>query len=225
MPRTIIETCGITKRYQVGEEVVNALDGVSLCVREGEMGAITGASGSGKSTLMHILGCLDHPDSGNYYLAGEDVAVLPRNRLAQIRNRYIGFVFQTFNLLPRFTALENVELPLVYAGRSDSKERAMEALETVGLASRMYHEPAKLSGGQRQRVAIARALVGSPALILADEPTGNLDSATGREILSLFQQLNDSGRTILIVTHDPNVAAHCKKRIHLVDGKIVEGGV
>jgi putative ABC transport system ATP-binding protein len=218
----VLEASHLVKRYLVGGETVLALNDVSCRVEKGEMVAITGPSGSGKSTLMHILGCLDHPDEGRYVLAGEDVSGMSRDRLAEIRNRHIGFIFQTFNLLPRLTALENVELPLLYAGRTDARQAAREALERVGLADRMHHEPNQLSGGQRQRVAIARAVVASPAMILADEPTGNLDSATGEEILRLFGELHGEGRTIVVVTHDAGVASHCERRIRLRDGKIVE---
>ena len=211
------------KRYELGGQIVKALDGVSLTIANGEMMAIRGPSGSGKSTLMNILGCLDRPDGGRYILAGDDVSGLGKNALAAIRNRRIGFVFQTFNLLPRMTALENVELPLHYAGRHDAVEQAHKALATVGLADRTHHEPNQLSGGQRQRVAIARALVTDPAILLADEPTGALDSRTGQEILQLFKQLNAAGRTVIIVTHDAAVAAHCAREIVLRDGRIAEG--
>jgi putative ABC transport system ATP-binding protein len=210
------------KTYNLGGGVIRALDDVSLEIGEGEIVAITGASGSGKSTLMNILGCLDRPDSGTYVLAGEDVSTLSKDRLAEIRNLRIGFVFQTFNLLPRMNALENVELPLLYAGGHLSRERAAKALSTVGLGDRMEHEPNQLSGGQRQRVAVARALVSDPAIILADEPTGNLDSKTGEEILKLFQDLNDQGHTIIMVTHDLDVAKHCKREIHIRDGRVVD---
>lgn len=219
----IIEMNGLYKTYQLGTTTVRALDGVDLTVTEAEMVAITGASGSGKSTLMHIIGCLDRPDRGEYRLAGEDVSRLTKDRLAGIRNRRIGFVFQSFNLLPRLSALENVEMPLLYAGRRDARERAAHALETVGLSDRMAHEPNQLSGGQRQRVALARALVTDPAILLADEPTGNLDSRTGQEILALFRQLNTEGRTIIVVTHDQNVADHCSRQVRLRDGKVVQG--
>jgi len=218
----MIKTMDICKTYQLGESTVNALDGVSINVEEGEMVAITGPSGSGKSTLMHILGCLDRPDSGSYFIGNEDVATLSTDELAMIRNRRIGFVFQSFNLLPRLSALENVELPLLYAGVSDARDRATEALKTVGLEKRSGHAPNQLSGGQRQRVAIARAIVTNPAIILADEPTGNLDSHTGDEILNLFQNLSKSGRTIIVVTHDSYVAEHCQRQIHIRDGKVVE---
>jgi putative ABC transport system ATP-binding protein len=218
----IIRTEGLSKTYHLGAATVRALDGVDVSVAEGEMVAVTGASGSGKSTLMHILGCLDRPDAGRYWLGGEDVSRLGKDRLAGIRSRRIGFVFQVFNLLPRLSALENVELPLLYAGRRDARARAMEALETVGLGDRMEHEPNQLSGGQRQRVAIARGIVADPAILLADEPTGNLDSHTGEEILALFQSLNASGRTVLVVTHDTNVASHCGRQIRMRDGRIVE---
>jgi putative ABC transport system ATP-binding protein len=184
------------------------------------MVAIRGPSGSGKSTLMNILGCLDHPDTGRYFLAGEDVSQMGKNMLATIRNRRIGFVFQNFNLLPRMSALENVELPLHYSARSDAVEQAKKALTTVGLGERMHHEPNQLSGGQRQRVAIARGLVTDPAILLADEPTGALDSRTGEEILALFKTLNAAGRTIIVVTHDAAVAAHCQREIVIRDGKI-----
>ena len=216
----MIRTRGLCKTYHLGETVVRALDGVDLDIADGEMVAITGPSGSGKSTLMHIIGCLDTPDGGEYVLAGEDVAGLDADRLAGIRNRRIGFVFQSFNLLPRLSALENVEMPLLYAGRRDARKRAAEALGTVGLADRMEHEPNQLSGGQRQRVAIARAIVTDPAIILADEPTGNLDSTTGQEILGLFHNLNAAGRTVVMVTHDARVAEHCGRQVRMLDGKV-----
>jgi putative ABC transport system ATP-binding protein len=218
----IIQTQSLVKTYRLGDSRVLALDGIDLQVEEGEIVAISGSSGSGKSTLMHILGCLDRPDSGTYLLAGEDVSTLFPNRLAEIRNHKIGFVFQNFNLLPRLSALENVELPLLYAGAAETKGRAEEALRMVGLEDRMHHEPAQLSGGQRQRVAIARAIVTNPAIVLADEPTGNIDTKTGEEIMAIFERLNSGGRTFIIVTHDPEIANHCKRQIHIRDGKIVE---
>lgn len=216
----MIEAKSLVKTYELGGQTVHALDHVSVRIDDGEMLAIRGPSGSGKSTLMNILGCLDRPDGGQYFLGGEDVAKLSKGRLAEIRNTHIGFVFQTFNLLPRMSALENVELPMHYAGRHDAKKMATEALRLVGLADRMHHEPNQLSGGQRQRVAIARALVNNPTILLADEPTGALDSRTGEEILSLFKELNAQGRTVIIVTHDLNVARHCRREIFLMDGKI-----
>ncbi len=216
----IIQADHLVKTYTLGGQVVRALDGVSMTAKAGEMIAIRGPSGSGKSTLMNVLGCLDRVDSGSYFLAGEDVSSLSRNALAAIRNRRIGFVFQTFNLLPRMSALENVALPLHYAARHDAMARASEALALVGLSDRSHHEPNQLSGGQRQRVAIARALVNDPAIVLADEPTGALDSRTGEEILALFKKLNTQGRTILVVTHDAAVAAHCQREIYIRDGKI-----
>ena len=217
----IIETRGLGKTYHLGETVVRALNGVDVSVAEGEMVAVTGPSGSGKSTLMHILGCLDSPDEGSYLLAGEDVSRLSKNRLAGIRNRRIGFVFQSFNLLPKLSALENAELPLLYSGRRNARDAAEHALETVGLAGRMRHEPNQLSGGERQRVAIARAIVTNPAIVLADEPTGNLDSRIGEEILAIFKQLNDQGRTVVMVTHDPEVAGFCGRQIRMKDGKVL----
>jgi putative ABC transport system ATP-binding protein len=217
----VIEATDIIKTYTLGDNIVRALDGVSLTVDAGEMIAIRGPSGSGKSTLMNLLGCLERPDSGTYMLAGEDVSRLGKDRLAEIRNLRIGFVFQTFNLLPRMSALENVELPLQYAGRHDAREKAIEALRIVGLADRMEHEPTQLSGGQRQRVAVARAIVTDPAILLADEPTGALDSRTGEEILALFKELNDRGNTVIIVTHDAAVARHCQREIYIKDGHIV----
>jgi len=217
----IIQAQSLVKTYQLGESQVVALNGIDFQVEKGEIIAITGASGSGKSTLMHILGCLDRPDSGIYILAGEDVSMLSPNRLAEIRNRNIGFIFQSFNLLPRLNALENVELPLLYAGAPEAKDRAEEALRIVGLEDRMRHEPAQLSGGELQRVAIARATVTDPTIILADEPTGNLDTKTGEEIIIIFQQLNAQGRTIIIVTHEQAVANHCRRQIHIQDGKVI----
>lgn len=217
----IIEVEEVTKAYTLGNTLVKALDNISLGIDAGEMVAVTGPSGSGKSTLMHILGCLDTPDSGVYRLGGENVAGLSSDRLAEIRNQRIGFVFQTFNLLPRLSALENVELPLLYARRRDAKDLAAEALRTVGLEDRAHHEPNQLSGGQRQRVAIARAIITNPAMILADEPTGNLDSKTGDEIMSLFASLNAQGRTIIIVTHETVVASRCRRSLHLHDGQVV----
>lgn len=217
----MLQVRNLVKQYKLGGQTVRALDDVSLTVHEGEMLALRGPSGSGKSTLMNILGCLDRPDSGSYELAGQNVARLANNQLAEIRNRRIGFVFQNFNLLARASALDNVELPLHYAGRRDAHTKAMEALAMVGLADRSHHRPNQLSGGQRQRVAIARAVVHEPAIILADEPTGALDSHTGQEILDLFKTLNTQGRTILIVTHDPAVALHCKREVVIHDGKII----
>ncbi len=216
----IIDVESMTKTYSLGGSTIRALDNVSFGVETGEKVAIMGPSGSGKSTLMHLLGCLDRPDSGRYVLDKKNVSRLSKNALAQVRNRKIGFVFQTFNLLPRITALENVELPLLYAGHREARGRAEEALGVVGLSDRMHHEPNQLSGGERQRVAVARAIVTDPAIILADEPTGNLDTKTGEEIMRLFQELNDQGRTIIVVTHDAEVATHCSRQIHIRDGQI-----
>lgn len=221
----LIELRDIRKVYDSGENAVEALRGVNCTIRRGEFVSIIGPSGSGKSTLMHILGCLDTPTSGEYVLDGEDVAQMTSGELATIRNRKIGFVFQTFNLLPRATILKNVELPLLYAGVATSarRERALDALDRVGLAQRWKHRPNELSGGQRQRVAVARALVNSPSLILADEPTGNLDSKTGSEIIAMFEDLAAKGETIILVTHDPAIAARTHRRIQIVDGQIVTG--
>lgn len=216
----VIQIESIVKTFRLGNSEVRALDGVSFRIASGEKVAITGPSGSGKSTLMNIIGCLTSPDSGHYRLAGEDVSKLDRNRLAAIRNKYIGFVFQTFNLLPRLSALENVELPLLYAGNHDAKDHARAALEVVGLADRMAHEPNQLSGGQRQRVAIARAIVTNPSVLLADEPTGNLDSRTGEEILALFDDFHRQGRTIIIVTHEPEIAGKCRRQLRFRDGRL-----
>jgi len=216
----------IKRYYKLGSEEVHALDGVSLSISKGEWTSIIGQSGSGKSTLMNVLGCLDTPTAGRYILNGKDVSGLSDNALADIRNREIGFIFQTFQLLPRETAQANVELPLVYRGlrARERHERARTALEKVGLGNRVHHRPNELSGGQRQRVAIARALVTDPSLLLADEPTGNLDSATGEEIIRLFEQLNALGHTLVLVTHEPSIAARCPRAVRLMDGKVVSDG-
>ena len=210
------------KSFSLGGDLIKALDDVSFSVNRGEMIAIIGPSGSGKSTLMNVLGCLDSPDEGTLHLSGENVAGLGRNRLAQLRNRQIGFVFQSFNLLPRLNALDNVALPMLYAGSSAPRTKAKNALEMVGLADRAHHRPNQLSGGQRQRVAIARALVNDPLLVLADEPTGNLDSKTGEAIMALFDSLHAQGRTLVFVTHDPAIADRCQRQIHMRDGKATD---
>ena len=223
MTPPLIELTDIRKVYGAGELAVEALRGIDLTVRKGEYLAIMGPSGSGKSTLMHLLGLLDTPTSGSYRLDGEEVGTLSRRRLASLRNRSIGFIFQSFNLLSRASTLRNVELPLLYAGvgRSERKERARAALDRLGLGDRMRHRPNQLSGGQRQRAAIARALVTEPAVIMADEPTGNLDQNTGREILEIFDGLCRAGQTLIVVTHDPGIAAHAHRTLTLVDGRIV----
>jgi putative ABC transport system ATP-binding protein len=218
----VIKTEELAKVYEMGAEQVHALRGVDVEIRKGEYVAIMGPSGSGKSTLMNLIGCLDSPSSGRYWLAGRLVSDLDDDELAYIRNKEIGFVFQTFNLLPRATALHNVELPLIYNGTpaEERLERAKKALERVDLADRMSHKPNELSGGQRQRVAVARALVNSPSIVLADEPTGNLDSKTGDEILALFKNLHQQGNTIILVTHEHDIAQHAHRIIHIRDGKI-----
>jgi putative ABC transport system ATP-binding protein len=218
----LIRMEGVTKTYDAGEIAVHALQGIDLEIESGQMVAIIGPSGSGKSTLMHILGCLDAPTSGTYCLEGRDVDELSSFQIAAIRNQKVGFVFQTFNLLPKASLLRNVELPLLYAGvaGSERKELARAALERVGLQDRARHRPAELSGGQRQRAAIARALVNEPSLILADEPTGNLDSKTGLEILRIFDRMHTRGETIVIVTHDPSIAERCERVVQIVDGRI-----
>jgi putative ABC transport system ATP-binding protein len=219
----LIELHDVTKVYDSGDVQVRALDGVSLSVEAGEFVAIMGASGSGKSTLMNLLGCLDRPTTGSYLLAGEEVGTLDRNRLAELRNRTLGFVFQSFNLLARTSALENVELPLLYSGVSggDRRRRAEAALARVGLADRMRHHPNQLSGGQQQRVAIARAIVGEPRLVLADEPTGNLDSRTSVEVIALLQELGDSGITVVLVTHEHDIAEHATRVVEMRDGRVL----
>jgi len=218
----IIRTEGLMKYYVLGAETVRAVRGVDLVIRREEFVAIMGPSGSGKSTFMNLIGCLDTPTAGDYWLNGTPVKDLSDDELARIRNKEIGFVFQTFNLLPRATALHNVELPLIYAGvrGRERKERAREKLELVGLGNRMTHKPPELSGGQRQRVAIARALVNDPALLLADEPTGNLDSVTGEEIMGVLTELNSQGQTIVLVTHEHNIAAFARRQVHLLDGLV-----
>ncbi len=223
-PIDLIHARGLAKTYRLGQVDVAALRGVDVDVGAGEFVAITGPSGSGKSTLMHILGCLDTPTSGTYRLDGEDVSGLSGKRLAQVRNRKVGFVFQTFNLMPRLTVEENVALPLKYRGgvlRGERRARALRILERLGLAPRVGHRPDELSGGERQRVAIARALVGEPAILLADEPTGNLDSQSGAEVLQTFAELHGAGHTIVLVTHDPTVAARAERVIQMSDGRVV----
>jgi putative ABC transport system ATP-binding protein len=224
MTDSVIEARNLTKVYQMGDVQVNALNGLSVQIARGEAISIMGPSGSGKSTLMNIIGCLDRPTSGEYYLDGEMASGMKDDQLASIRNRKVGFVFQSFNLLRRVSALANVELPMRYAGVSTGrKERARQALEAVGLGDRIHHRPNELSGGQQQRVAIARALVNDPAIILADEPTGNLDSKSGEEIMRLLLSLNhERGTTLIIVTHDPKVAAQTQRSIHILDGKVEE---
>ena len=220
----MIELRGIGKTYRLGDSEFAALQDITLDIARNEYVALTGTSGSGKSTMMNILGCLDTPSQGRYTLDGESVEGLDEGRLADVRNRKIGFIFQNFYLMPRISALDNVAQPLIYRGLSPARrrERAADALARVGLADRMGHRPNELSGGQRQRVAVARALVGKPELLLADEPTGNLDSRTAREIMDLFGQLHDDGQTLVIVTHDPGIAACCKRQIRLHDGRIAD---
>ena len=224
-PHEMIRLEEVRKIYDAGENEVHALRGVDLTVAAGDYLAIMGPSGSGKSTLMHIIGCLDVPTSGRYFLAGELVSEMSPRQLARVRNERIGFVFQSFNLLPRASVLRNVELPMTYAGmsRAERRARALEALERVSLSDRARHLPSQLSGGQRQRVAIARALVNNPTILLADEPTGNLDTKTGQEILEVFDQLNQRGHIVCLVTHDPNVATHAHRVIRIVDGLIQDG--
>ncbi len=221
-PSSIIRCADLWRTYQMGEETIHALRGVSFDIQANEYLAIMGPSGSGKSTLMNLIGCLDTPSKGEYYLRGQLVSKMTDDALAEVRNREIGFVFQTFNLLPRASALENVELPLVYAGipKAERMERARQALEKVELGARMGHKPNELSGGQRQRVAIARALVMGPAILLADEPTGNLDSTTGEEIMRLFERLHEAGNTIILVTHERDIAEHAHRVIMIRDGRI-----
>lgn len=220
--KTLITIEGLRKTYQIGTQEVHALDGLDLNIAANEYVALMGPSGSGKSTLMNVLGCLDSPTAGSYHLNGQNVANLDEDALAEIRNREIGFVFQTFNLLPRYSALENVALPLIYAGMSkqDRMQRAEEVLDMVGLKDRMIHKPNELSGGQRQRVAVARALVNRPSIILADEPTGNLDTATSMEIMGLFGEIQEAGNTVILVTHEEDIAACAQRVVRLRDGKV-----
>ena len=225
MAKKIIETVDLWKEYSLGDQVIPVLRGINLVVEEGEFLAIMGPSGAGKSTLMHILGCLDVPTRGKYILDGEDVSLLDDTRLSRVRNRKLGFVFQAFYLVPWATALENVMLPFLYSEDppGDARERAVAALTRMGLGDRLRHRPSELSGGQQQRVAIARAIVHDPALLLADEPTGNLDSASSREVMEIFLEMNREGRTIVLITHDQEVAAYASRRITLRDGQILEG--
>ena len=222
MTELVIQVIDLVREYQMGTEIVQALRGVSLEIRRNEYVAIMGPSGSGKSTMMNLLGCLDTPTSGEYWLNGQEVSRMPDDALARVRNKEIGFVFQTFNLLPRASALQNVELPLVYAGVSgrERRDRSRRALDRVGLGDRMSHKPNELSGGQRQRVAIARALVNEPSILLADEPTGNLDSATSTEVMRVFDRLQSQGQTIIVVTHEADIAAHASRVVTLRDGRI-----
>jgi putative ABC transport system ATP-binding protein len=218
----IIDTKHLAKDYVMGDMVVHALRDAHVQIHAGEFVAIMGPSGSGKSTFMNLIGCLDRPSGGQFFLNGQDVSSLNDDQLADIRNKYIGFVFQTFNLLPRTSAIKNVELPLMYAGVKNRAERAKQALEEVGLGQRVHHKPNELSGGQQQRVAIARAIVNNPVLILGDEPTGNLDSRTAEEIMALFQDMNRKGKTVVIVTHEEDIARHCKRIIRFKDGRILQ---
>ncbi len=224
MSGPVIAIRGVEKNYQMGETQVRALRGVTLSINPGEFVAVMGASGSGKSTMMNILGCLGRPTAGEYFLDGIDVSDLDRDQLAEVRNAKIGFVFQSFNLLSRTSAIENVELPLIYGDEAlttrQRHARAVESLARVGLAGRESHYPSQLSGGQQQRVAIARALIHDPAIILADEPTGNLDSSTSIEIMTLFQELNDAGKTVILITHEHDIASHAKRTVHMLDGII-----
>lgn len=223
----VIKMEGIEKKYELGEEVVHALRGVNLNIDRNEYVAIMGPSGSGKSTLMNILGCLDTPSGGSYVLNGRPVSEMSDDELAEVRNREIGFVFQNFNLLPRSDSLHNTELPLIYSGMSKKlrREQAIRSLEAVGLKERMHHRPSELSGGQRQRVAIARALVNNPSILLADEPTGNLDSKTGVEIMQIFDRLYDQGNTIILVTHEPDIAEYAHRIVHILDGAIATDSI
>jgi len=218
----MIELNNITKIYDLGEVKVNALDGVSFRLNKGESVSIMGHSGSGKSTLMNIIGCLDRPTSGNYHLEGQDVSDLSDNQLAVIRNQKLGFVFQSYNLLPKMTALENVELPMIYAGQGNRRQRALEALESVGIGNRAKHHPTEMSGGEQQRVAIARALVNNPRIILADEPTGNLDTKSSHNIMDVLLEQRKKGITIIIVTHEEDIASFTERTIYLMDGKVIE---
>lgn len=218
---SLLELRGIHKVYQMGDQEVRALDGVDLTIDDGEFVAIMGPSGSGKSTLMHILGCLDAPTSGTYILGGEEVSAMDDIDLARIRNRMIGFVFQSFNLLPSYTSLENVELPMIYGGVANRRKKAETALERVGLGHRMDHRPNELSGGQQQRVAIARAIAGEPRILFADEPTGNVPSQMGEEIMAIFQELNEQGITVALVTHEAHIARHSLRLVQVQDGRIV----
>ena len=222
MTRSLIEIDGVTKRYKLGEQIVYALNGVNLNIERGEYTALMGPSGSGKSTLMNIIGCLDSPTEGAFFLNNKEVSKMSDSALSEVRNTEIGFVFQTFNLLNRLNAIENVSLPLVYAGipKKEREERAKEVLDKVGLGDRMSHKPNELSGGQRQRVAVARALINNPSILLADEPTGNLDTQTSHEIMALFEEIHSAGNTIVLVTHEEDIAQHAKRIIRLRDGVV-----